>query len=457
MTTFDVGFLLVVPFWAAMIVAPNWRVTRRLMGSPAVAAGPAIMYAILAAPRFGELLPALASPRLETIAPLLGAPDGATLAWMHFLAFDLFVARWIYLDAVERSIRVWILSPILITTLMLGPVGFLAYLGVRAVDLARIEQAVAPLAAAFRTGASKYRMLSLYVLAMAALVAICLAGTAFDPREIAGTSVWIKPAKFALSTLVYAGSMLWILGQTRPSRVARIIAAVTAVALGVEVIIITAQAARGVTSHFNMSTYTDAFLFSVMGVFILVVWIANVAAVVLALRERWTDPVHAWSLRLALIVTLTAAIPGVLMTLPSSEQRASIEQGNHVQTIGAHTVGAPDGGPGLPFIGWSTTHGDLRPAHFLALHALQIIPLAGWWISRRRRFSQRTRLAWLAILSSTYLVAVCVLTWQALRGEPVVHPGPTTLAVWAALLGCALAASLATLTFHTTQPAQEEA
>jgi hypothetical protein len=64
---------------------------------------------------------------------LLGTPTGTTLAWAHFVAFDLFVGRWIYLDSRSRSYSAWGVSPILVLTLLIGPVGLLMYLGARSV------------------------------------------------------------------------------------------------------------------------------------------------------------------------------------------------------------------------------------------------------------------------------------------------------------------------------------
>jgi len=57
-----------------------------------------------------------------------GSPVGATIAWLHFLAFDLFVGRWIYLDGRERGVSGRVMAPVLFLTLMVGPCGFLLYL-----------------------------------------------------------------------------------------------------------------------------------------------------------------------------------------------------------------------------------------------------------------------------------------------------------------------------------------
>ncbi len=79
-----------------------------------------------------------------------------------------------------------------------------------------------------------------------------------------------------------------------------------------------------------------------------------------------------------------------------------------------HTVGAPDGGPGLPGLGWSTTAGDLRLAHFLGMHALQALPLLGWAL---RGLRPRRGVALLAVGAALYTAAVAGLLMQALAGR----------------------------------------
>src|SRR6056297_897877 len=115
---FDASFLLVAPFWLLMIVLPGWRVTERVMASPWIAAPAAALYLALVVPGLPDVLAALSSPSLATIASMLGTPEGATLAWAHFLAFDLFVGRWVYLDARARGVTYWVTSPSLFATLM---------------------------------------------------------------------------------------------------------------------------------------------------------------------------------------------------------------------------------------------------------------------------------------------------------------------------------------------------
>jgi hypothetical protein len=142
---FRASNLLVLPFWALMTLLPRWRWTERIMKSPLISVAPAVLYAALALPRLAEIGPAVSRPTLSGVSVLLGSPAGATIAWIHFLAFDLFVGRWIYLDSRERRMNVWLMAPVLFLTLMLGPVGFLLYLVLRIITASSRVQAKAPL------------------------------------------------------------------------------------------------------------------------------------------------------------------------------------------------------------------------------------------------------------------------------------------------------------------------
>jgi len=140
-TLFALANLFILPFWVLMIAFPHWRWTRRIMDSLWPVVIPALAYALLAVPALAStafgipVLPAgpeaLLNPTLPKIMTLLGAEAGATIGWIHFLAFDLFVGRWAYLDSRERGLSAWLASPALSFILMLGPLGFLLYLLVR--------------------------------------------------------------------------------------------------------------------------------------------------------------------------------------------------------------------------------------------------------------------------------------------------------------------------------------
>jgi hypothetical protein len=130
-TLFTLTFAVAAPFWALMILLPRWSWTARIIGSPLIVLPVVAIYAVLVVPMFGDVLPAVASPTLDGIRELLGMADGAAAAWAHMIAFDLFVGRWSWLDSRTRAIPAWVMAPVLVLTILLGPLGLLAYLALR--------------------------------------------------------------------------------------------------------------------------------------------------------------------------------------------------------------------------------------------------------------------------------------------------------------------------------------
>jgi hypothetical protein len=130
-TVFLLSSFVVLPFWLLMIFAPAWTWTRRVVGSLWSVAPMPVLYAVLAVvfwEKVGAAFPALLQPTLPGIAAVFGQQEIAFIAWVHFLAFDYFVGRWIYLDGREKGRSVWLVGPILVLTLLLGPLGLLSYL-----------------------------------------------------------------------------------------------------------------------------------------------------------------------------------------------------------------------------------------------------------------------------------------------------------------------------------------
>jgi hypothetical protein len=159
-----------------------------------------------------------------------------------------------------------------------------------------------------------------------------------------------------------------------------------------------------------------------------------------------TDRAFAWSLRLGLVISAIGMAVAFLMIFPTPEQAAAIASGRGPHIVGAHSVGVADGGPGLPILGWSTAGGDLRAAHFVGLHGLQILPFFGWLLTRRRKFfapfAANDRLALVWIVGVGYVGLVVLLTWQALRGQSVAHPDARTIAAASVLAASATTSTL---------------
>ncbi|MYV53286.1 hypothetical protein [Streptomyces sp. SID3212] len=286
-----------------------------------------------------------------------------------------------------------------------------------------------------------HRPLAYCAAAMGLLAATGVVGMAVDERTLLGEGVWLKPFKFAVSFGLYALTLAWMIGRTRAwRRTLRFLGTVTVVGfIAPEISIITFQAVRGVRSHFNVSTTLDDLLVKAMGGAAYLGWGLTLVVGVLLMFQRRVDRPMAWAIPLGVFISLAGMSVGFLMTSPTPAQAEALDGGGSPGIVGAHTVGAPDGGPGMPLTGWATGAGDLRVAHFVGLHALQLVPLVaiglGLLATRvpvLRDAAVRTALVVVAALSHAGFAAL--LLWHARRGLAPLDPDRALVAALAALV-----------------------
>lgn len=237
-------------------------------------------------------------------------------------------------------------------------------------------------------------MLVLFVLA--ALIA------PFDTRAIMGINPWIKPMKFLVSIAIYLWTLAWFSAYvSRFRKTLNVITFGAAITMTVEIICIVLQAARGTTSHFNISTPFNERVFSTMGMMIVINSLMVALMFVLFIMPSVKLPTaYLWGIRLGLLFLLIASAEGGIIV-----------------SNNAHTVGMADGGAGLPFVNWSREAGDLRIAHFMAMHGLQVFPLVGYLLSEKKTLSQSVKIVGLFAFTFLYAVVFAFVLWQALSGK----------------------------------------
>lgn len=300
-----------------------------------------------------------------------------------------------------------------------------------------------------------HRPLVWFTVSMGLLALISAGGLLFDDRVLVGAPIWAKPFKFSVSFIAYGLTLAWMLSLLPGARARRVgwwAGTVLTLASVIEMVLITTQVVRGKQSHFNNATPFDAALFSAMGTTVVVLWLAALVIALLLLRARILDRATAWAVRISSFVALAGAAIGFVMVAPTPEQLA--QENPPVQ--GAHSVGVPDGGPGMPLTGWSTTGGDLRIAHFFGMHALQLIPLVLLVLSAlaprfARLADDRIRLRVVLVASAAYTATFVLVAWQALRGQPLLSPDALTLAAAGAIAAFTLAGTA--LALRTAAPA----
>ena len=212
----------------------------------------------------------------------------------------------------------------------------------------------------------RQRVLTIYALVMLALMVPTLVLLMVDLRTIRDVSVWAKPLKFMASTALFSLSTAWFMGLLpQHARISpgnrRMVWTLVLTSL-FEVTYISFQAGSGSPSHYNVADSFHAAMFGLMAV----------AAVLLTATQAFL----AWQLlkhagERPMPVSHQAVIAGLIMTFVFSAVSGFM--------LGGHQ---PPPGVGLPFVGWHLSGGDLRPAHFIGVHAQQIIPLAGFILER---------------------------------------------------------------------------
>jgi hypothetical protein len=230
-----------------------------------------------------------------------------------------------------------------------------------------------------------------------ALYLVLLIISQFDHRQLMGINLWIKPMKFALSIAIYSFTWPLLLQYLPFENIKKRFANFSVFALVFEMVAIATQAARGQLSHYNTSSLYNALVFSSMGIVIVsqTLFALYMGYMFFKVRAAQISPALLWSIRLGIVMAGIFAFEGGLMA-------------SHL----SHTVGAADGGVGLPFFNWSRIAGDLRIAHFVGLHALQVVPL---FVVITGIKNAKPAI----VFAVVYFVLASLLFYNAMQGRPL--------------------------------------
>jgi hypothetical protein len=243
-------------------------------------------------------------------------------------------------------------------------------------------------------------------LALATIVP-CLIALPLDARTVNDINVWIKPTKFLLSFVVYYATLAWAQGFLAPtaqrSRAGRfVVAAALFAGLG-EMVWLLLTAAHGVPAHYNTAPLWRA-AYGVAGIGAVFLVTAILVQGLLIARERHVviDPV----VRTALVAGAVIAFGATLVTAGFLSSRPGHWVGGSATDLG-----------GLPLAGWSRSGGDLRVAHFFALHAQQALPLIGLLLAA---LGLRNARGAMLVVALAYLGLIAFMFVQAFGGRPFI-------------------------------------
>jgi hypothetical protein len=225
---------------------------------------------------------------------------------------------------------------------------------------------------------------------------VCFALMPFEESQILGVNRWLKPFKFYTSVGIVILTLGWLMFYLNNPKKIKAYSWWIVVTMFFENGFILTQAIRKTTSHFNTTSSLNGIIFQVMGMLIATFTIIVILICIAFFRQKQfsISPSYVWGIRLGLLFFIIFSIEGGMMV-----------------GLLKHTVGGPDGGSGLPLVNWSKHHGDLRIAHFIGLHSLQILPLFGYYIAKTKMQT--------VLFSLAYFLVASALFFQAMKGIPL--------------------------------------
>lgn len=227
-----------------------------------------------------------------------------------------------------------------------------------------------------------------------ALAVLFLLATQADPRTVNGEPVWMKPFRFAIAIFFFTWTYAWFSGFYQNKKTVKVLNLLISLCMFVEIALIGMQAFRGVPSHFNTATAFDATVFSVMGGAI--GFNAAVLGIHFLLFVFWESgggkfrSAIIWGMLLFLLGNFT----GYLMVAQSaSVTGGTIADGTWLVT------------------NWKPSAGDFRIAHFLGLHAVQVLPFCAWVLDKYKLSKSLIHLA-----GALYLAVIVFAMWYPMVG-----------------------------------------
>ena len=217
--------------------------------------------------------------------------------------------------------------------------------------------------------------------------------TKTSSTQVYNVSAWYKPFKFAFSTFLFSWAMAWYCYYLPEFNIQLFNWSIIFL-LGFEIVYIAIQANKGQLSHYNLSTPLYSFLYFMMALAATLVSVYSAYVGVLFFINDFPDlpNYYLWGIRLGIVIFVIFSFEGFVM-------------GSRL----THTIGGSDGGAGIPLLNWSTKYGDPRIAHFIGMHALQILPILSFYVFKNTKAT--------ILLAVAYALLAIFTLVQALQGK----------------------------------------